>query len=156
MFELLRTRVRFRATNKAFLSNYFKQLCRNKQEQAKVEILKKSGMVSFQRKSQKPKSKCFCCKSKASKENENMDSELGSSRKISQQIEQAEQGAEHLLKSKFLDMTEQFNRGKDTIMKEIDIVNVVRSLRKLEQMQKILFSIPQNILLNYQKKNLID
>ena len=59
-------------------------------------------------------------------------------------------------KSKFLDMNSQFNRGKDLIMQEIDIVNVVKSLRKLEQMQKILFSIPQNILLNYQKKNLID
>lgn len=29
-------------------------------------------------------------------------------------------------------MNEQFNRGKDQIVKELDIVNIVRQLRKLE------------------------
>lgn len=86
----------------------------------------------------------ICCRKKIQKESENEDSEAG------------HRPSKETKNIKYLELTEQFDKGKDLLIKELDCVNVIKKLRKIELMQKILFSLPQSVLLNYQKKNLID
>ncbi|CDW80417.1 UNKNOWN [Stylonychia lemnae] len=46
-------------------------------------------------------------------------------------------------------------KGKDKFTQEFDVVNVVRRLRLVDKMVKLLFSLPQQILLYNQKKDVI-
>ena len=49
-----------------------------------------------------------------------------------------------------------YQRANDKLEKELDIVNLVRSIRKLRLISKILLPARNRLLLRFQKKNLID
>ncbi|CDW83031.1 UNKNOWN [Stylonychia lemnae] len=99
LYELIKTRGRFRANNAAFLSNMFckNQLCRT-QKQKKYEL--RDG--------------------------------------------------------KYRSIKDQFDLGKNQVIKELDCVNIVKKLRKLDQFFKIMLSKPQQALFKHQKKELLD
>lgn len=49
-----------------------------------------------------------------------------------------------------------FKKGVEKLDKELDIVNLIKQIRKLKLMTKILFSSRQAMLLKFQRKNLIE
>ncbi len=49
-----------------------------------------------------------------------------------------------------------FLKGVEKIEQELDVVNLIRQIRKLKLMTKILFNSRQNTLLKFQRKNLIE
>eukprot|EP00347_Sterkiella_histriomuscorum_P005517 403356316 len=134
IFELVRTRARFKANNRAFLGNMFLGCCKKQEDLAEKFQLGSSQQI---------KSGC-CCRRKIPKESEQLDPS------------KPKNIFKHEQKIRYLDLNQQFNKGKDTLIKELDAISVIKKLRKVELMQKILFSLPQSILLNYQKKNLVD